>query len=86
MSYGEDGMMILTNFNELDDLSKQKLDLWWGWDYDKRPLPGAPQPKEQIGDEDEEFWKSKAEAELEKALSMTPNTGVAKNIIIFIGG
>jgi len=47
--------------------------------------PGAPQPKEQIGDEDEEFWKSKAEAELEKALSMEPNTGVAKNIIIFIG-
>jgi len=47
--------------------------------------PGAPQPKEQIGDEDEEFWKSKADAELEKALSMEPNTGVAKNIIIFIG-
>ena len=43
-------------------------------------------PKEQIGDEDEAFWRSKGDAELEKALkAMKPNTGVAKNIIIFIG-
>lgn len=42
-------------------------------------------PKEQIGEEDEAFWRSKGDAELAKALSMTPNTGVAKNIIIFIG-
>ena len=42
-------------------------------------------PKEQIGDEDEDFWRAKGDAELEKALKMTPNTGVAKNIIIFIG-
>ena len=42
-------------------------------------------PKEQIGTEDEAFWRSKGDAELKKALEMTPNTGVAKNIIIFIG-
>ena len=43
-------------------------------------------PKEQLGEEDEAFWKAKGDAELEKALRlMTPNTGVAKNIIIFIG-
>jgi len=41
--------------------------------------------KEQIGTEDEAFWRSKGDAELKKALEMTPNTGVAKNIIIFIG-
>ena len=46
--------------------------------------PGVP--KEQLGEEDEAFWKAKGDAELEKALRlMTPNTGVAKNIIIFIG-
>ena len=45
----------------------------------------AKVPKEQIGEEDEAFWRSKGDAELAKALSMTPNTGVAKNIIIFIG-
>ena len=43
-------------------------------------------PKEQIGEEDEAFWIAKGDAELAKALkAMTPNTGVAKNIIIFIG-
>ena len=42
-------------------------------------------PKEQIGEEDEAFWRAKGDAELAKALKMTPNTGVAKNIIIFIG-
>ena len=43
-------------------------------------------PKEQIGEEDEAFWRAKGDAELEKALkALSPNTGVAKNIIIFIG-
>ena len=42
-------------------------------------------PMEQIGEEDEAFWRAKGDVELEKALKMTPNTGVAKNIIIFIG-
>ena len=51
----------------------------------RREAEQSEGPKEQIGEEDEAFWRSKGDAELEKALKMTPNTGVAKNIIIFIG-
>lgn len=43
----------------------------------------APAPS--IEGEDEAFWEQKGMEELEAALAMRPNTGVAKNIIIFIG-
>jgi hypothetical protein len=36
--------------------------------------------------EDDDFWNKKGEEELAAALAITPNTGVAKNIILFIGG
>jgi len=41
--------------------------------------------KEPIGGEDADYWVRQGEKELEEALNLTPNTKVAKNIILFIG-
>ena len=35
--------------------------------------------------ENAEFWLAKGDAELEAALSLTPNTNLARNLIIMIG-
>merc|ERR1711962_1144024 len=45
-----------------------------------RPLQAKPRSSE-----DRNFWIKQGEDELETALNLTPNTGVAKNIILFIG-
>ena len=38
-----------------------------------------------LSEENQDFWLLKGEDELEEALSLEPNTNLAKNIILFIG-
>jgi hypothetical protein len=49
-----------------------------------RHMPAGQQ--QGMPGEDGDFWTKKGEEELAAALAITPNTGVAKNIILFIGG
>merc|ERR1719244_1737359 len=56
--------------------------------HDFHPRPGLKANKEKSYDlalEDKNFWLEKGDKELDEALSLTPNTNIAKNIIIFIG-
>jgi len=56
--------------------------------HDFHPRPGLKVNKEKSYDlalEDKNFWLEKGDKELDEALSLTPNTNIAKNIIIFIG-
>ena len=46
---------------------------------------GRGRAADPIEGEDEDFWTKKGEEELAAALALTPNTGVAKNVILFIG-
>jgi len=55
-------------------------------DHHPRPRPWTRRAKtDEIANEDVEFWLEKGNAEIQEALSLTPNTNIAKNIIIMIG-
>jgi len=55
-------------------------------DHHPRPKPWTRRAKtDEIANEDVEFWLEKGNAEIQEALSLTPNTNIAKNIIIMIG-
>ena len=48
-------------------------------------IDGIKAATKAVEKENAEFWLARGDAELESALSLTPNTNLARNIIIMIG-